>query len=109
MVLHKGLPIACWKCWWREGSLCYSEEITLGGVLETEPDPTFSSILIRKGRNITEEHYTLCTKCQVCLSKRVALQNIFGNIPITIASEENLKKYANKELKEHGMEILMDV
>lgn len=70
----------CWRCWWREGLNCFSE--TFGEV------PMDEKNIFRKGFEITSEHITKCKDLEGYKGKRQVLENLFGNVPIIIMSEE---------------------
>ena len=83
--LYKGLPVRCWRCWEKEGSLCFSEHPDLGGKIPVKDG-------FREGRPIDQEHFDACKRADAFVSKRQVWNRLLGDIPVTIISEENTKR-----------------
>lgn len=68
METYKGLPVQCWKCWWKEGSNCYSE---------------------KEGQPITEERLASCDSFK---NKRGVFEQFIPRKMLVITSEGNMEK-----------------
>lgn len=77
----RGIPLVCWRCWWREGRWCYSENAVFTG--EKSPET--------RGREITAEHFELCRAGRAFLSKRGIWDSVLPTGAVTITSEERLR------------------
>ena len=67
---YKGLPVCCWKCWWKEGSNCYCEKG-------------------KEGQPITEERASQCLSFR---SKRGMYEQFIPSEMLVITSERNMAK-----------------
>jgi hypothetical protein len=80
----RGIPITCWRCWWREGSHCYNKQF---GEMRPDPVRTF----LQLGHDITDEFFLNCQQQDGFRGKRAFLEQFFSKEVLVIASEHTVK------------------
>jgi hypothetical protein len=82
--LSDGLPLRCWRCWYREGDRCYAPAL---GPEFDRPKPG-----LQYGPEIVPEVFYRCREGQWFQWKRALLERVFGGMKVTIASEKRIDK-----------------